>query len=92
MCSIVDILASVVIVCEIANLNECERVFSTAKKEKKLRERERDREKDLATMLDMNESGSPYLKANRKDHMFPIKGHPISPGGSGYCSLPNLLT
>ena len=46
MCSIVDILASVVIVCEIVNLNECERVFSTAKKEKKAqRERERQRER-----------------------------------------------
>jgi len=42
MCSIVDILASIVNVCEIVNLNECGRVFSTAKK-KKSSERERER-------------------------------------------------
>ena len=46
MCSIVDILASIVNVCEIVNLNECGRVFSTAKKEKKLRERERERQRE----------------------------------------------
>ena len=35
------------------------------------------------------ESGRPYLKAMRKDHILPMMGNPISPGGREYCLSPN---
>ncbi|KAJ0444007.1 hypothetical protein HanIR_Chr16g0827041 [Helianthus annuus] len=41
----------------------------------------------------MNESGSPDLKARRKDHMFPMKGQPKSPGGRlSLFFFPNFLS
>ena len=40
--------------------------------------------------LEMNESGWPKLKAMRKDHIFPIRGQPISPGGREHCLPVNM--
>lgn len=44
----------------------------------------------LETKEEMKESGSLDLKALRKDHMLPMKGHPMSPGGREYCFTPKL--
>jgi len=61
---------------------------------KKIKEKhnqnERENERDLRTMLLMKISPRPDEKYLKKDQRFPIKGHPMSPGGSGYCLLLNL--
>ena len=62
-----------------------------------IKRKERDVEKDklavyLLMKMRMKESGSLDLKALRKDHIFPMKGQPKSPGGSEYCFSPNLAS
>lgn len=47
---------------------------------------------DLEIKLDMKDSGSPDLKALRKAHMFPMNGHPKSPGGSQNFLSPSFLS
>jgi hypothetical protein len=46
----------------------------------------------LLTKEAMKESGSLDLNALRKDHIFPIKGHPMSPGGKEYCLTPSFAS
>lgn len=48
-----------------------------------------DLERYLETKESIKESGRVDLKARRKDHIFPMKGKPKSPGGRAYLVLPS---